>query len=59
MESNDKLKEIDVKKYRCHYFDGIVKIDDFSFSNVSIDENQAKTISFITFHIKVWLSLIK
>ena len=28
MESNDKLKEIDVKNCTCYYFDEIIKIED-------------------------------
>ena len=31
MESNDELKEIDVKNRTCYYFDDIVKIGDFDF----------------------------
>ena len=29
MESNDKLKETDIKNCRCCYFDDIIKIEDF------------------------------
>ena len=31
MESNDKLKEIDIKNHQCYYFDDIIKIEDFNF----------------------------
>ena len=36
MEINNKLKF--VKKRTCYYFDYIIKIDDFDFNNVLIDE---------------------
>ena len=28
MESNDKLKEVDIKNYTCYYFNDITKIED-------------------------------
>ena len=31
MESNDELKEIDIKNRTCYYFDDIIKIEDFDF----------------------------
>ena len=42
MESNNELKEIDIKK--CYYFDGIIKIEDFDFDNILIDEKSYKNI---------------
>ena len=36
MEINNKSKF--VKKSMCYYFDSIMKIDDFDFDNVLIDE---------------------
>ena len=30
MDSNDKLKEIDIKNRTCYYFDDIFKIDEFN-----------------------------
>ena len=38
MDSNDKLKEIDVKCCTCSYFDDIIKIEDFDLGNVLKDE---------------------
>ena len=35
---NNGLKEIDIKYCTCYYFDHIIKIEDFHFHNVSIDE---------------------
>ena len=38
MESNDKLKEIDIKNRTWYYFDDIIKIEDFDFDNILIGE---------------------
>ena len=38
MESNDELKEIDIKNCTCYYFDDIIKIEDFDFDNILINE---------------------
>ena len=39
MESNNKLKETDIKNRICYYFDNIIKFKDFDFNNILIDEN--------------------
>ena len=38
MESNDKLKEIDIKNRTCYYFDNIIKIEDFDSDDILRDE---------------------
>ena len=38
MESNDNLKEINIKSRTCSYFDYIIKFEDFDLDNVLIDE---------------------
>ena len=38
MESNDELTEIRVKNRTCYYFDDIIKIEDFHFENILLDE---------------------
>ena len=38
MESNDKLKEIDIKNRKWYYFDDIIKIEHFDFDNILIGE---------------------
>ena len=38
MESNDKLKEIDVKNCTYYYFDVIIKDEDFDVENILIYE---------------------
>ena len=43
MESNDELKEIDIKNCTCYYFNDMIKIKDFDF------ENQTKIFWFIYF----------
>ena len=44
MESNDKLKEIDIKIRRWYYFDDIIKIEDFDLDNILIDEKSYENI---------------
>ena len=49
MESNDKLKETDIKNRTCHYFDDIIKIYDFNLDNILIDEKSYK--NFLVYKI--------
>ena len=44
MESNDKLKQIDIKNCICYYFDDIIKIEDFHLDNILIDEKSYENI---------------
>ena len=44
MESNDKLREINIKKHTCYYFDNIIKIEDFDLDNILIDEKLYENI---------------
>ena len=44
MESNDKLKEIDIKSRTCCYFDDIIKIEDYDLDNILIDEKSYENI---------------
>ena len=37
MGSNNELKEIDIKNYKCYYFDDIINIEDIDLDNVLID----------------------
>ena len=39
MESNDKVKEADIKSLACFYFDDIVRIGYFDFDNILLSEN--------------------
>ena len=51
MESNDKLKEIDIKNRTCYYFDDIIKMEDFDLNNMLIDKKSLKIFQFITFNL--------
>ena len=42
--SNDKLKEINIKNCTCYYFDDVIKIEDFNFDNIFIDERSYENI---------------
>ena len=44
MESNDKLKETDIKNRTCYYFDDIIKIEDFDIDNILIEQKSYKNI---------------
>ena len=57
MESNDQLKEIDIKNRACYYFDDIIKIEDFDPDNFLLGEISYKKMQFKTFHTKIWLLL--
>ena len=37
MES-DELKEVYIEKRPCHYFDDIMRVGDFGFNNILLDE---------------------
>ena len=38
MESNDQLKETDIKNRTCYYFDDVIKIEDFDPENILINK---------------------
>ena len=38
MESNDELKEINIKNCACYYFNDLIEIEDFDLNNILIDE---------------------
>ena len=44
MKSNGELKEIDIKNCTCYYFDDIIKIEDFDFGNILVDEKSYESI---------------
>ena len=53
MESNDKLKEINIKNRTCNYFDDIIKFEDFDLGNVLKKERSCENILVITFNTKL------
>ena len=44
MDSNDELKEIDIKYRMCYYFDDIIKIEKFNLDNILIDEKSYENV---------------
>ena len=44
IESNDKLKEIDIKTRTCYYFDDITETKDFDLDNIVVDEKSYENI---------------
>ena len=44
MDSNDELKEIDIKNRTCYHYDDIIKNEDFNLDIILIDEKSYETI---------------
>ena len=44
MESNDELKEIDIKSQACYYFADVIKIEGFGFDNILLDKKSYEDI---------------
>ena len=44
MESNNKLKEIDIENPMCCYFKDIIKMEYFVYDNILIDEKSYENI---------------
>ena len=44
MKSNDELKEIHIETGMCYYSDDVIKIEDFHFDNILIDEKSYENI---------------
>ena len=44
MDSNNELKEIDIKNCTCYFFDNIIKIEDFDLDNILIDEKSNEIV---------------
>ena len=44
MESNNKLKEIDIENRTCYYFGDIIKIEDFDLNNILIYKKSYENI---------------
>ena len=41
---NNELKKVRIKHCTCCYFDDIIKLEDFDFDNILIDEKSYKNI---------------
>ena len=44
MDANNELKEIDIKKRTCHYFDDTIKFEKLDLDNILIDEESYENI---------------
>ena len=44
MDSNNEIKEIDIKNRTCYFFDDISKIENCNLNNILIDEKSYKNI---------------
>ena len=44
METDDKLKKIDIKNRTCYHFDDIIKPEDFDLDNILIDQKSYENI---------------
>ena len=53
MESNGKLKEVDIKNHTCYYFDDIIKIEDFDYDNILINQKSYKNILVYNIFYKI------
>ena len=49
MESDDELKETNIKNRTCYYFDDIIKLEDFAFDNILLDKKSYKTVLTIVY----------
>ena len=45
MESEDELKEIDIKNHTCYRFDDLMKANDIYSKNILLDENHCLFVS--------------
>ena len=61
MESNNKLKQIDIKNRTRYYFDNIIKFEDFGLNSILIDEKSYKNILVynISYTILINASLLR
>ena len=48
IDSKDELKEIDIKDRTYYYFDDIIKIKDFDFDDISLNENLENIMVYST-----------
>ena len=44
MEKDNELKKVGIKNRTCYYFDDIVKIEDFDFDNILLEEKSSENI---------------
>ena len=56
MDTNDELKEFDIKNRTCYYFDDIIKIKDFEFDNILRGKESSENISVYNISYKNLIS---
>ena len=44
MEKDNEFKKVGIKNRTCYYFDDIVKIEDFDFDNILLEEKSSENI---------------
>ena len=44
MESNNKLRELQIENRKFYFFNDIIKIEDFNFNNILINEKSKENI---------------
>ena len=54
MKSKDELKEIDIKNRNCYYFDDIMVVRNTGFSDILLDEKNAKNNSIYDTSYIIW-----
>ena len=54
MKSKDELKEIDIKNRNCYYFDDIMVVGNIGFSDILLDEKNAKNNSIYDTSYIIW-----
>ena len=57
MESNKRLKEIDIKNLTCYYFNDIIQIEDFDLDNILIDEKSSENTLVLILSLYIWHSI--
>ena len=48
MDTNDKLKEVNIKNHPRYFFDDVIKTEGFDFDNILLDEK-----CHMTYHAKL------
>ena len=57
MESQDELKEIDIKNRTCYYFDDIMEVSEVYSGNILLDKKPYKDILIYDISYKTFMGL--
>ena len=57
MKSNNKLKELSIKNCPCHFLGDIIKLEDFVFDNILINENSYENILVYDISLKILIGV--